>query len=254
MEATTALIILAFISSSVLVVINRCMASAADSELRMQAFRVARENMEKLLASNSVEETVEYGNSEMYPDIEWQTVVETFYEPLTSRMWIQAVCSAEYIDTKDELQKIELTHWLTDLTKQQLLQIIEQQEQEKELLAEQLIETLEEAADYAGVDEATIEQWLENGMPTNSDGFFITDQLDLYRETDGNPSVEDRRRLARVGKDSIDPAKQPTKRSEEGQRRRTEDDGVKRIGGRTLEELVEMGFPRELLEQLLNDL
>ncbi len=39
-EATTSLIILAFISSSVLVVINRCVAATADSVLRMQAFGV----------------------------------------------------------------------------------------------------------------------------------------------------------------------------------------------------------------------
>ena len=110
-EVVVALVILAFISSSVLVVINRYMAAAADSVLRMQAFEVARTNMEKLLTADSATDSVEFGTSEMYPDIEWETVVETFYEPLTSRMWVQAVCSAEYTDSEGEVQEIELTHW-----------------------------------------------------------------------------------------------------------------------------------------------
>lgn len=97
-EVMVALAILALISSSVLVVIDRCIASAADSALRMKAFEIARENMEQLLASASVKESVEYGISENYPDIGWQTVVETFYEPLTARMWIRGVCSAQYND------------------------------------------------------------------------------------------------------------------------------------------------------------
>ena len=65
-EVVAALMILAFIVTSVLVVINRYMASAANSVLRMQAFEVARRNMEELLSLNSVSETVEYGESEMY--------------------------------------------------------------------------------------------------------------------------------------------------------------------------------------------
>jgi len=153
-ETVTALIILALISSSVLVVISRCMASTADSALRMQAFEVSRKNMETLLSKDSVAETVEYGSSDKYPEIQWQTTVETFYEPLTSRMWIQAVCSAEYTDSAGELQTVELTHWLTNLTKEQLLEIIKQRQ--KELSAEQIIETEEEAAEYADVDVETI--------------------------------------------------------------------------------------------------
>ncbi len=126
-ETVTALIILAIISSSVFAVINRCMSSVADSALRMQAFEVSRKNMETLLVKDSVAEMVEYGSSDKYPEIQWQTTVETFYEPITERMWIQAVCSAEYTDTAGDVQAVELTHWLTDLTKKQLIQIIESQ-------------------------------------------------------------------------------------------------------------------------------
>lgn len=190
-EAVTAVIILGLIASSMLVVINRCTASAADSALRMQAFDVARENMEKLLASNSVEESVEYGTSDTYPEIKWETVVETFYEPLTTRMWVRAICSAEYDDSAGETQKVELTHWLTDVTKEQLLEIAEREQEQEQQLAEQLIETVEEAAEYAGVDIDTIQQWLENGMLTTEDGAFLKANLDLYKRTNGSPADEE---------------------------------------------------------------
>ena len=137
-----ALAILALISSSVLVVIDRCLASAEASTLRMKAFEVARENMELLLASASVKENVEYGISEKYPDIGWQTVVETFYEPITARMWIQGVCSAQYNDPNGQEHTIELTNWLTDLTKEQLLQIENRDKDELEDLSAELIETV----------------------------------------------------------------------------------------------------------------
>ena len=249
-ETVAALVILAFISTSVLVVINRCMASAVDSILRMQAFEVARRNMEELLSSDTAEESVEYGNSEMYPDIQWETVVEPFYVPLDKKMWIQAICSAEYTDSEGQVQTVELTHWLTDVSKAELLQILAQQEEE---LADQIIETLEEAVVYAGVDEQTIQQWVDNGMLLTEDGQYIMSQLDLYRDTDGNPTIEDRRRLAILGEDLIDPTRKQGGQSRQDGQDLPEDDGVKRVGGRTLEELIDMGFPRELLEGLFNE-
>ena len=194
-EVMAALIILAMVCSSVFVVIDRSMASLADSSLKMQAFEAARENMEVLLASDSVSEKTEYGTSDKYPAIQWQTTVETFYEPITTHMWIQAVCSAEYIDSQGEVQTVELTHWLTDLSEQQLLALMNRM-QEEELEDQQIVETVEEAAEYAGVDVETVEQWLENGMQTTEDGFFIISELDLYQQTDGNPTPEDRARFA----------------------------------------------------------
>jgi hypothetical protein len=95
----------------------------------MWAFEVARENMEKLLASETVSEISEYGESEKYPEIQWQTTVETFYEPLTSRIWFQAICSTQYTDTEGEEQTIELTHWLTEVSKAQLMQMIKDGQQ-----------------------------------------------------------------------------------------------------------------------------
>lgn len=189
-EVMMALTILALFSSSVLVVINRCITSSADFTLRMQAFEVARENMEILLANDSMEESVEYGNSEKYTEIAWQTVVETFYEPITATMWLRGMCSAEYTDSTGQKQTVELIHWLTGLTREQLMQIMNQQDEE--LIAAQLLESVEEAAEYAGVSEETIEQWLDNGMRTTEDGSFIKSNLDLYKRTDGNPGTEEK--------------------------------------------------------------
>jgi len=199
-EVMAALTILAIVSLSVLVVINRCMVSAADSQLRMHAFEIARDNMEKLLAANAVKKTVEYGSSDKYPEIQWQTVVDTFYEPVTSKMWVQAICSAEYTDTEGQTQTVELTHWLTGLTKTQVNQIVEAQEKEKERLAEadQLLERAEEAADYIGVDVETIQQWVENGMVKTEDGHYIRIYLDLYQEYDGDPPAEAKNEVART--------------------------------------------------------
>ena len=119
LEVITALAILAFASSSVLFVINRCMITAANSNFQMEAFQIARENIEQLLASDTLGEQVEYGTSERYPDITWQTVVEAFPEPVTGQMWLRAVCSADYIDPTGETQTVELVHWITTLTDQQ---------------------------------------------------------------------------------------------------------------------------------------
>ncbi len=193
-EVSAALIILALVSSSVMVVIDRCVTSGANSALKMQAFEVARENMEKLLASDSLKETVDYGDSELYPGVKWETTVETFYEPITARMWVQGVCSASFEDVEGQEQTVELTHWLTDISKNQLLKMKNEQAGEQEPLAGQLIETIEDAALYAGVGVETVEQWIDNGMLITDDGSFVKDNLDIYMLGNGNPSPEDKQR------------------------------------------------------------
>jgi hypothetical protein len=157
------------------------MTSMADSEIQMQAFEIVRENLETLLSQNSVQETTEYGSSDKYPDIQWKTVVETFYEPITAQLWLKGTCSADYFDSSGERQTVELTHWLTGLTEAQLLQIMMQEEEEQEWTEDQLIETVEDAAEYAGVEPEIIEQWLEDDMQTTDEGFFIKSELDLYK-------------------------------------------------------------------------
>jgi hypothetical protein len=64
-------------------------------------------------------------------------------------------------------------------------------EEGTEDLTGQLFESMEEAAEYAGVDVETIQKWLENGMLTTEDGSFIKDNLDLYMRTNGEPSEEE---------------------------------------------------------------
>lgn len=248
-EVMVALVILALVSSSVLVVINRCMASTTDLALRMQAFEVARENMEKLLTSDSAAEKTEYGTSDKYSQIQWQTLVEAFYEPVTKRIWLQAVCSAEYADSAGQQQTVELTHWLTDLTKEEVLEILRQQT--KNIAEEQLIETIEDAAKYAGVDVDTIEQWVENGMLTTEEGFFIKGQLDLYKKTGGNPSIEDINRQAKTDSDTKEPTEkqsEPDKQNADGPKTdepKTDKTGkpdAELICGHTMDELKKLDF------------
>ena len=73
--------------------------------------------------------------------------------------------------------------------------------------AEQIIETEEEAADYAGVDVQTIQQWVENSMPRTEDGYYIKSELDLYKQTDGSPTIEDRSRQAKADADLLEKTK-----------------------------------------------
>lgn len=191
-ESMAAVTLLAFIGISVWVVLERCTASAADATQRMRAFEIARENMEKLLGLDSVQETTEYGISEKFPDIRWQTTVESFYEPATSQMWVRAVCSAEYTDTTGEPKNVELTNWLTRLSNAQMKQLTEKSALQKEQIAKHIIATEELAAEFAGVTIETIKQWVKNGMPMTEAGEYLKPWLDLYLRTDGNPTEEDK--------------------------------------------------------------
>jgi len=211
-EVLAALVILAFVCSSVVLVIDQCMISAADSSLRMEAFQLARENMEKVLVSDSVTETVDYGRSDIYPDISWQTQIETFSEPVTQKMWIRAVCSAEYTDSEGQKQTIKLEHWITELTDQQANQLGGQPQSLEELTAEQVIKTPEEAAQYADVDLETIQKWIDNGLVTMEDGAFLKHNLDIFIRSGGKPmgaekglqakSIDDLAKLLKLKEDS----------------------------------------------------
>jgi prepilin-type N-terminal cleavage/methylation domain-containing protein len=125
-EVSVAMIILGMIAATVLVIINRAVDTVVVWQTKMQAFEIIRENMEKVLAKKSVSDMLEYGTSETNPDITWETTVESFYEPVTNKMWIRAVCSAEFPDPNGQPQKIELTQWLTGLSEAQIKQILEQ--------------------------------------------------------------------------------------------------------------------------------
>jgi len=194
-EVVAALSILTLICSSVLLVIHRCLISAADSSQRMRAFEIAQENMEAILCKSSATETVDYGSSDKYPEIQWQSTVEAFDEPLYSQTWLQAVCSATYTDVNGQEQTVELTSWLTYLTPEQSRQITEEREKEKEWLAkaEQILDTAEEAAKYADVDVEIIQEWVKNGMRRTKDGKYIKLYLELYQGYDGVPPADARK-------------------------------------------------------------
>ena len=119
-EVGAALVLLSMILSSVMVLMNRYVDAVIDLQLRQEAFELARGNMEQLLAETKLSDMAEFGDSEQNPEIEWQTLVEPFYEPVTDQMWIRAVCSAGFDDTKGEYQNIELEHWITNLTAAQV--------------------------------------------------------------------------------------------------------------------------------------
>lgn len=244
-EVIAALVILGLFSSGMMVVINGCTAWAANSAMRMQAFEVARDNMEKILSLASVEETNEEGESEKYPEITWQTAVETFYEPVSNRMWARAVCSAEYSDADGEEQTIELEHWLTSISKEQMQALLERDEEAQDQLAGQVFETIEEAAVYAGVDEETIAKWIENGMKVLPDGSIPKDNLDPFKQFDGNPPPD-------VLLDQIEtpeelmPTETPGQELPDGQETPNE---PKKIY--TPEDLRNMGVPEELIPVVL---
>ena len=70
------------------------------------------------------------------------------------------------------------------------MRLARQDEQELDALADQLLENLEDAAAYAGVDVETVEKWVENGLVVTDDGRFIKQNLDLYKQTGGEPTPE----------------------------------------------------------------
>jgi hypothetical protein len=111
-------------------------------------------------------------------------------------MWIRGVSLARYNDIENQEQTVELTHWLTDVTKDQLLQMMNEPNSEEEQFYDQLVESVDEAAAYASVDVEVVEQWLDNGMLVTDDGSFVKANLDIYKASNGNPSPEDRQRQA----------------------------------------------------------
>ncbi|HML74121.1 MAG TPA: type II secretion system protein [Anaerohalosphaeraceae bacterium] len=133
-EVAAALVILSMLISSALVVMSRITAGMIDLQSETQAFSIARQNLEKLLSATTVSDMTEYGVVETNPDMDWEIVVEPFYEPISNRMWIRGLSSASYTDSSGERKTIELTCWLTGLTAQQIRQILEQQKRQEEFM------------------------------------------------------------------------------------------------------------------------
>ncbi len=127
-EVVAALMILSLMCSSIVFVIKRCMTETMNTTLKMQALEVIRGKMEEMLASTSVKEGTDFGLSDEYPQITWQTTVENFPEPVNQRMWVKVTCGAEYVDANDTTQQLELTHWITSVTSEQLKKIIKEEQ------------------------------------------------------------------------------------------------------------------------------
>ena len=157
MEVVMAVMIIGVIITSVMTVMNQCIAAAIDSRTHMQAFEIVRNNMETLLAENKLAEKTEFGVSETNPDIQWETLIETFIEPVTSSMWLQAACSATYTDQNGEFQTVELKHWLSEVPPALQKKIKEQDKKERELM--------QQYADELGIDVDEIDL----DKPTESD-------------------------------------------------------------------------------------
>jgi len=204
-EVVVSLMLLAIMSSSVLVVINRSMASASNMSLKAQAFAIVRENMERVLISPAVEEQTEYGRSEQFPAIEWETRIETFLPPIGMDTWVRAVCKATFEDAAGATQEVQLVHWLTALTDSQVNALDAQNG-----AADGVLETAEEAAEYAGVDPDTIDLWLERGLVITPEGRFITANLDLFAEAGGQPSEEELALQVAGGHQGFGPGEDPS--------------------------------------------
>ncbi|MEN8128398.1 MAG: hypothetical protein ABFR90_11445 [Planctomycetota bacterium] len=170
MEIATALVILSVMLGSVIVLMNRYVEAVMDMQLRDQAFELARGNMESLLSEPKLSDMSDYGTSETNPDIEWETTVEPFYEPITDRMWIHAICSAGFTDSKGEFENIELEHWITSLTAAQIKQVLAQQEIEDEYMA--LLAGDEDSA----IQETTRAYLEEQGLDVEAYDKFIRQQ------------------------------------------------------------------------------
>lgn len=138
-EVMAASVILVIIGATVMTVINRCIEDTIESELKMKAFKIARDNMETLLGEDSISEMIEFGSLEDNPDIEWELTVEPFSEPVNNEMWMRAVSTASYTAPSGDREYIELTHWLTDLSEKDIKLIQAQRALELELLDDVLV-------------------------------------------------------------------------------------------------------------------
>ena len=169
-EVVAAVALLAIMISSVLVLMNNFVDAVIDMRLRQQAFDLARTNMETLLSESRLSDMAESDISETNPDIRWETVVEPFYEPINYSMWVRAVCSAMFIDSKGQDQTIELEHWVTNLNAAQIKQILEQQRLEAEYL------DLLQAGQYSDIQETTIACLGQQGLNVEAYKDFLERQ------------------------------------------------------------------------------
>lgn len=122
-EALAAVVVLGIILSSVMIVIDNCISSTINLTLKQKAFEVARENIEQIISRDQVQEEIETGVSDRYPEIEWENAIRAD-KVADSEMWVKVTCKAMYLDSEEEPREVELVHWLTKLSKQQMQQVM----------------------------------------------------------------------------------------------------------------------------------
>jgi hypothetical protein len=173
-EVAVTIVVVGLIVGSSMTIMDRIIGAMMDMRLRADAFETARQNMELLLSKTSVSDVAEYGVSEVHPDIQWQTVIEPFYEPISNAMWVRAVCSAGYTDSKGQYQELELEHWLTNLQANVVRQILLQQKMETEYL--DLMSGTASGQAEAAMQEATISYLTEMGLDVDAYTNFLERQ------------------------------------------------------------------------------
>ena len=182
----------------------------------------------------------------------WESIIETFTEPATGQTWVRAVCSAQYTGFDGEPKVVELEHWLTRVSEEQLGQLAQREEQQEAELAEQVLERIEDAAAYAGVGVDTLQEWIDNGLVTGEDGEFIKYNLDVYILSNGQPSKADKdRQVSSIGQLAERIQSQGRLRAQGGPSstgQRSSD--IDPVTGLTYEELDKMSF-EEVFELLL---
>lgn len=170
-EVAAALVLLGLLLASTLTLMNRYADTVIDMQLREQAFDIARSNMERLLSENTLSDKDEYGTDEFNPELDWEVIVEPFYEPVTNQMWIRAVCTSGFLDTQGERQNVELEHWITNLTPEQIKKIKAQQEAEQEYM------DLLQGGQLSDVQKATVAFLLQEQMDIEAYRKFLKQQL-----------------------------------------------------------------------------
>ncbi len=124
LESLMAVLVIGFVVSSVMVIMANSISSLADLKLRTEAFEIARDNLEQILASDNVTEVSDSGTSDINPEIEWETSIKADQASSTdATIWVKAKSSASYTDSKGELQTVEFEQWITSLNKTQAKQI-----------------------------------------------------------------------------------------------------------------------------------
>jgi prepilin-type N-terminal cleavage/methylation domain-containing protein len=127
-EVAMSIAILGIIASSAIVVMNNCIESAIDVRKKVLAFNLARENMETLLAEKSLSEMIDFGVSEIDPEITWELTTEVIQQQYTDDWFLEARSVALYTNGKGEEEKVEFIHWASTLTEGQIKQIQERDE------------------------------------------------------------------------------------------------------------------------------